>query len=237
MKIVWMTLALAAGLAGAQEAWDPSCSAAVVAPKVEQLVGRYIEARSASVFAGACHYSSEYTTQGRRAVCGVDLDAGHYDGVDLAGLAFVAAIASEGNLADGGARRSVLFLPEETNPERSTALLALCRTELGALLGTIERVEHTAVRVRIAGERYELRAGDAVRADGVLEPDRACCSMPQDVWYRPLLACAEPIVGRSESFAFAVEGLGARFERMDENNAFVGRLQGPSAQTSVTACN
>ena len=225
MKTALLTLALVGGFVGAQHVLAPCCREAAAADAVDEpLQVAYVEARSASVFAGACHYSSEFTTQGRRAVLGLSITAGTLDGAELSGTALVCAVAADGNLAEGGARRSVVYLDRDLQRWQADLLLAFCRRELGDVLGTIDRVERVPVRVAIEGERYALSAGGAVALEGALDPDRACCSMPQNVWYRPLVDCADALVGRSERFAFDVDRLGAPFERHDENSAFVGRL-------------
>lgn len=233
MKIALLTLALVGGLVGVRHHLSPcrwihgACEAAPSGDPCA-VSARFVEARAASVFAGACHYSSEYTTQGRRAVLGVVVDRGTVAGQDLAGVSFACALAAAGNLADGGERRAVLFVDEGLDPARTEAVRELCRTRLAGALGRVERLERVALEVALDGERYAITAGDEIALAGALDPDRACCSMPQNVWYRPLVASDDALVGQSERFTFAVDGLGPRFERRAENNAFVGRWRAPA---------
>lgn len=49
------------------------------------LRGDYVETRTASVFAGACHYNGELTTTGRDALMAWNVVSGSWRGVDLAG--------------------------------------------------------------------------------------------------------------------------------------------------------
>src|SRR5687768_13059871 len=77
------------------------------------LSGRYVEARTASVFAGPCHFNGEYTTQGREAVLALAFDAGTLNGVSLDGLTVVAAVSADANLAERGRRSSVVYVPRE----------------------------------------------------------------------------------------------------------------------------
>jgi len=249
MKIVLVTLALIAGFAGVRRALSPCsrgsgavgegascCDVAPAAPAAETgLAGRFVEARTASVFAGACHYSGEYTTQGRRAVLGLRFESGTEGDVDLIGVAAVVAIAAPENLAAGGARRSVLFLDAELDERRAEAALAVCRREFGDVVGTIDGVLRRPLDVRIEGDDYRVRVGDAIELAGALDPDRACCSMPQNVWYRPLVESSDAIVGRSRRFAFDVDGQGAPFVRSDENNAFVGRFRWAASDRAAPA--
>jgi len=55
--------------------------------------GDYVEARTASVFAGACHYNGELVTTGHEAVAAWSFASGSRDGVDLSGVRAAAAIA------------------------------------------------------------------------------------------------------------------------------------------------
>ena len=175
--------------------------------------GAFVEARTASVFAGACHYGSEYTTAGREAVLAWRFDAGPARGARV-----VALVTSDENLAVlAGSRRSVVYLegPEGACDKALTALL-----ERG-FLGEVVAVQGGA-RITLEGEDYEVLAGSGVRLSGVLLPDRACCSMPSHVWYDPLAADGVGIVGNSLVFQCDVPELDVRFRSAGENDAFVG---------------
>src|ERR687886_1985957 len=90
-----------------------ACGAALKASRAEGdgVRGDYVEARTASVFAGACHYNGELTTAGREAVLAWNVTSGSWNGVDLAGVRAVAVVGSEANLADSAAaRRSELVV-------------------------------------------------------------------------------------------------------------------------------
>src|SRR6185295_2466072 len=78
-----------------------------------EISGRYVEARTASVFAGACHYGGERTTAGREALLAWSIDAGSFGGVDLSGTCVAALVSDETNLDDApSARRSVVYVPQ-----------------------------------------------------------------------------------------------------------------------------
>ncbi|HEX8117567.1 MAG TPA: hypothetical protein VF521_09860, partial [Pyrinomonadaceae bacterium] len=69
-----------------------ACGAALVHSRAEGdgLKGVYVEARTASVFAGACHYNGELTTAGREAVMAWSVKEGSWGGVSLAGVSALA---------------------------------------------------------------------------------------------------------------------------------------------------
>lgn len=175
--------------------------------------GAYVEARTASVFAGACHYGSEYTTAGREAIL-----AWRFDGGAARGAEVVAVISSRQNLAEEALdRRSVLYVD---GPDDACEAAVEVLMEKG-MLGEVVAIEEGA-EVYVRGESYRVRAGDGVELVGELLPDRECCSMPSEVWYEPLCTEQRGIVGNSEVFQCEVPALAVRFERTGENDAFVG---------------
>lgn len=175
--------------------------------------GAYVEARTASVFAGACHYGAEYTTAGREAVL-----AWHFDGGAARGADIVAVVTSTQNLAEGaGDRRSVVYVG---GPEAACDVALQTLTKRG-VLGEVLSIEDGA-DVLVMGERYRVLGGSAVKLSGELLPDRECCSMPSQLWYEPLSGERRGIVGNSAVFQCEVPALGLCFESAGENDAFVG---------------
>ena len=175
--------------------------------------GAFVEARTASVFAGACHYGGEYTTAGREAVMAWRFDTGPARGARV-----VALVTSDVNLAvEDGQRRSAVYL-EGPLGACDEALLRLIEK---GLLGEVVTVERGA-RINLEGDNYEVFAGVDVQLEGALLPDRACCSMPAKVWYDPLASEGPGVVGNSLVFQCDVPELNVRFSSVGENDAFVG---------------
>src|SRR5215208_6915838 len=101
-----------------------TCGAALRSSRAEGdgVRGVYVEARTASVFAGACHYNGELTTAGREALMAWDVASGSWDGVPLAGVRAVAVVSSEVNLTDSSAaRRSELFVDGSATAAQAAA--------------------------------------------------------------------------------------------------------------------
>ena len=193
------------------------------------VTGHYVEARTASVFAGACHYNGEYTTDGREQLLAWQLTGGAEAGVSLAGVELVAVVSADRNLAEPGARRrSVVYLDEQLAPAVREAALAWLEREHGAVLGEVRKVKTGAVSVDCDGERYAVDALGLVRLEGEAMHDRACCSMPSNVWYGPEVALSERLVGHTEVFSVADPDVGPAFERRGENDAFLGSLARPA---------
>ncbi|MBL8862832.1 MAG: DUF1326 domain-containing protein [Planctomycetes bacterium] len=185
--------------------------------------GHYVEARTASVFAGACHYNGEFVTAGRDALCAWRIEAGAFGGVDLAGVAIAAIVAGESNLDERGTRGSVVLVDAALTPERALAAVRWLVATRAALLGDVVEVRATSLALELAGDAYALSA-EGVALRGSALPDRACCAMPQMVWYRPLEPLAGTLVGLDETFAVEVPALGRAWSRPGENAAFLGRF-------------
>ena len=79
--------------------WLISAAAPSSLPNVsDEVCGDYVKVRTASVFAGACHYNGELVTTGRDAVMAWCFTSGSWRGVDLSGLRVMAAVGAEQNL-------------------------------------------------------------------------------------------------------------------------------------------
>lgn len=182
------------------------------------LRGDYVEGRTASVYAGACHYGGEYTIAGREAVLAWSIEAGRIGGVDLAGTDVVVVVSGDQNLAEAEvAKRSVVFLPEAASPAQREALLSWLDPEL---VGEVTNLVLTDVECAREGERFDVRAGEAVALQGALLPNRECCAMPFNVWYEPFVPVEGAVVGCTENFACDADELDVHFTSKDENCVF-----------------
>ncbi len=187
--------------------------------------GLYVEARTAAVYAGACHYGSQYTTQGRTALLGWRIEDGSFGGVSLAGVELAALVDAERNLKETeAARSSVLYVDETIDAPTAAAALAWLRAEHRELLGEIVAIERGTVDVKSQHDAFALRVGERIRLDGAALPDRACCKMPYDVWYEPLVPVGERLVGCPTVFDVREDALKVRFSRPGENDVFFGRF-------------
>ena len=93
----------------------------ITTPASSKIVGDYVEARTASVFAGACHYNGELVTTGRDAVAAWSFNSGTYNGVDLAGVTAMAAVSSQDNLGQNAARKTELVIDSNASDAQASA--------------------------------------------------------------------------------------------------------------------
>lgn len=187
--------------------------------------GLYVEARTASVFAGACHYNSELVTSGAEALLAWSFDAGVNDGALLAGTRVAAIAVADRNFAlEGAVVTSVLYVDGPSAEARAAAVREV-RERHAAGLGEVVRVEDAEVRIELENDRYEVRIGELATLEGALMPDRACCTMPLSRWYTPLSTVEDTVVGNSTRFEH--EGSptqGRKWRRAGHNDAQVGRF-------------
>lgn len=177
------------------------------------LRGTYLEARTAAIFAGACHANGERTLEGREALCAWLFD----DGTRV-----VLLVAAGENLAEPGvAWNSRLFVDGEHS---ARALEYLRAREPRLLPGSLE-AERIEITARVVGDAYELSGGSIFGLSGSALADRACCKMPLSVWYEPLARVEQRVVGDNTSFWIHDERLQRRFSRPGENAAFVARFR------------
>ena len=187
--------------------------------------GVHVEARTASVYAGACHYGGESVTAGREALVGLAFDGGSAAGVPLAGARVAVLLEGDANLEqESQALRATVWVDAPLGAEQRAAALCALRSHLRATDLELLALHEADIRFQVEGERVQLGVPGVAELSGALLPDRACCKMPQQVWYRPLGAVQQPLVVLCDEFS--VHSGTTRFARHDENNGFVGRIDG-----------
>lgn len=187
--------------------------------------GLYAEARTASVFAGACHYNGELMSDGREALLGWRFGSGSVAGVELSGLSLAALVVDDTNLSFAPShRRSVLYLPSSATTRERSALQIWVESAHRDVIGHIVGVRVCDLSVDVAAETFAVVAPGTLELRGNALPDRACCKMPYDVWYTPFEETAGRLVGRDESFDVREPLLDRRWSRPGENAAFFGRF-------------
>ena len=144
--------------------------------------GDYVEVRTASVFAGACHYNGEVTTTGRDALMAWNITAGKWNGVDLAGVRAVAIVTSEGNLSDNGAsRRSEIIIDRNASHSQAVAMLDVLKTRYVGALGKIVAVDIAPISFDHMGGSYTVTAGRLASINVEAMPNDLCCKMPTSI--------------------------------------------------------
>ncbi len=191
-------------------------------PAVAEVTGDYIEARSASVYGGACHYNGEFTTAGREAVLAWKISEGKVGSVDLSGLSVLAIVTGSDNLArPGTVRRSVVLVDEKATAAQRDALVGLLNRKMGKALGTVEAVKAASITYKTEGLQVTVTAGDAATLTAQKYPC-SHCRMPARTWYAPFAPTQDAQVAQGTMTAFADKTLGVSWSQQESDNVFIG---------------
>ena len=200
-----------------------SALAAPTGNSANHITGDYVEARTASVFAGACHYNGELTTTGREAELAWHVREGAWNGTGLNGLSAMAAVVSEANLQDESApRRAVLYIDANATPAQAKALTSALKTRYAASLGTVIAVKRAPITFSQKAETFHVDAKGVTSLSVEAMPNHECCKQPNMVWYKPLVELKDRRVGYTRTSGIADKALGATWEKNNQNTAFYG---------------
>ena len=223
MKARTLSMFALLGCVAASVSGAPAGKSAAPAPApAAKITGDYIEARTASVFAGACHYGGEYLSNGRDAVMAWSFASGSFNGVDISGVRVAAAVTSNANLDDAQvAHKSELTVDSSATPEQANAVAALLEAKCGTQLGQVIAIHRAPISFAHTSDGYSVNAAGLATMSVQYMPDNACCTAPSMVWYEPLTPLQGRKVGYTEKASFSGT-INAPWERFGENSAFYG---------------
>jgi len=147
-----------------------SAAVATVGARPSGVEGTYVEARTAEVFTGGCIMNGEAGTAGREALLAWKVDRGTVDGVNLDGLAVVAAVAADTNLGVheiGGENptntRAALYVDQRATDAQKQALVSMVKSLSGDMVGHVIEVTSTPIEfstgagdIRVAAKTLRL---------------------------------------------------------------------------------
>lgn len=186
------------------------------------LRGDYVEVRTASVFAGACHYNGEVVTTGRDAMMAWNVTSGKWQNVDLSGMRAIAIVTSDANLSEtNAARQSEVIIDSQASRTQSAAMIAALKTKYAGTLGNIVTVHYAPISFAHSGRSYAVAADDAsINVEAM--PNDLCCKMPNLVWYSPLVVLENRKVGYTVKAVYSGKVIATPWSRSGENSAFYG---------------
>ena len=185
------------------------------------LRGDYVEVRTASVFAGACHFNGEVVTTGREAMMAWNVTSGKWQGVDLTGVKVMAIVSSDSNLSDKDAARQSEIVIDSPSRQQSLAMLNAIKEKYAASLGNIVKVRNATISFVREGKTYAVAADDAtINVEAM--PNDLCCKMPNLVWYTPMVGLENRKVGYTTNANYTGNTVSEQWSRSGENSAFYG---------------
>jgi hypothetical protein len=186
------------------------------------LRGDYVEVRTASVFAGACHYNGEVVTTGRDAMMAWNVTSGKWQGVDLSGVRVLAIVSADANLGeDNVARQSEVIIDSNASRAQALAMMNALKEKYAASLGKIVEVRTAPISFERNGRTYAVVTNEAaINVEAM--PNDLCCKMPNLVWYAPLVGLENRKVGYTSKALYSGRVVGEPWSRSGENSAFYG---------------
>ena len=189
-----------------------------------KISGDYVEARTASVFCGACHYNGELVTTGHDAIMAWSFTGGQYNGVDLAGVRVAASVTSPENLGDERApHKAQLIIDSHASAAQTAAAIALLKAKCGKELGEIASIGRAPVSFIHNDRGYTVDAAGFASMNVSYRTDNSCCVQPHLVWYEPLSPIQGRMVGYTEIASYS-GNVGDHWSRQGEDSAFYGSI-------------
>jgi hypothetical protein len=184
--------------------------------------GDYVEVRTASVFAGACHFNGEVTTAGREAMMAWNFTSGKWQDIDLSGVRLMAIVSSDSNLSETNtSRQSEIIVDSGVTRAKALAALNALKEKYPSALGNIVKLRFAPINFVHSGKTYEVTSdGATINVEAM--PNDLCCKMPNLVWYTPLVGLENRKVGYTTKALYNGNGVGEPWSRSDENSAFYG---------------
>lgn len=186
------------------------------------LRGDYVEVRTASVFAGACHYNGEVVTTGRDAMMAWNVTSGKWQGVDLTGVRVMAIVSADANLGEtNAARQSEIIIDSGVSRTQALAMVNALQEKYAASLGKVVEVRSAPISFARNGRTYAVLTNEAaINVEAM--PNDLCCKMPNLVWYSPLVGLENRKVGYTTKALYSGKVVGKPWSRSGENSAFYG---------------
>ena len=194
-----------------------------------QIVGDYLESRSADVYTGQCFANGEAGLTGDQAILAWHIHSGSWDGVKLDGFSVVAAVKANATLGDPYAdpypAKSVLIVDNRADARERGALAAFARHMGGKLLANVVNVINAPIDFQVAQEHHGsalLRAGDFVtlQTRSINENDHLCGN--ESTFYPPLTQVSHAMAAVAMTDSYSGKGLGRTWTLHDKRSAFVG---------------
>ena len=191
--------------------------------------GDYVEVRTASVFAGPCHFNGEVMTTGCDAILAWHFTSGSFNNINLTNLRAVAVITSDSNLSDSTAPRRSELVIDSAAAAQSAALIAALRSHFSQSLGQITSIRQEPILFVHYARQYRVTALNFATLSVQGMPNDECCKQPNLVWYSPLIPLDWRKVGYTQNAAYTAGTLTDNWQRADENDAFYGQFSLPPA--------
>jgi hypothetical protein len=190
------------------------------------LSGTYVEARTSEIFAGACIINGEAATTGREALLAWKIDRGQFNGVQLDGLAVVAAVAGDGNLSvreiggETALTRTAVFPDARASAAQRQALVAMAKALSKGVISDVIEVTPTAIEFVDDGKNIRVATGATrLKVQKEIIHDASCGNKQ---WFTPLATVHHADMGTTIENAYSGATLGTKWSDPDKRSAYFG---------------
>lgn len=209
-----------------------------------EIEGDYIEARTADIYTGPCFSNAEVFITGHQAVMAWNVQQGSWEGVDVSGLAVVAAVRGTTTFSEDvpSKARAVMIVDQDASPAQRTALISMAQHLGGVRLENIVEVTTASMDFQVKSPRTAMahdsdehclhhmpqapeaafRAGDLVEiaTRPLNDGDHHCGN--EVVAYAPLSEGVDVLPAYTVANAFRGDGLDTNWSDPNCRSSFIG---------------
>jgi hypothetical protein len=157
------------------------------------------------------------------------VERGSYQGVQLEGLAVVAAVSADRNLGMremGGAPpeavQAAIVVDARASEAQREALVAMARELAKDIVDDVVSVTAAPIVYRSDAERISIAAPEVeLTVNKELKHDPSCGAMQ---WFRPLTTVTQGTMGLTEAHAFSGTALGTKWSHPNKRSAFFAKF-------------
>lgn len=194
------------------------------------ITGQYIEARTCDVWTGPCFANAEVNLGGKHAVMGWMIEKGSVDNVKIDGLSIVAVIAASDTLGveQTGAGKAVLIVDKKATSEQHEALIRLAKSQGGALLKNVIKVESSNINFERCPCKTDacaiLNAGNAKIETRCLGRHDTICGN-ESAFYPPLVKNVKATAAVAQENTYKGNGLRDNWKEAGRRSAYIGSFE------------
>lgn len=188
--------------------------------------GTYVEARTSEIFAGACIINGEAATTGREAILAWKIDRGQFNGVQLDGLAIVAAVAGDNNLSvreiggETAVTRSAIYPDVRATAAQRQALIAMAKKLSKGVISEVIEVTPSPIEFVDDGKNIRVVTKTArMNVQKEMAHDATCGNKQ---WFTPFAAVHHADMGTTIENAFTGTSLGTKWSDPNKRSSYFG---------------
>jgi hypothetical protein len=195
----------------------------------DSVTGKYVEARTCQVYTGPCFANGEVGSTGKDAIMAWRIEAGKFDGVDLAGQSVAVVVKASETLGfngfeDSKTTKAILFINASANESQSTALRAFALHQTGIKSEQVVDVQCALIEMDFdtAQLTAKLTVGECAKLSTRKARSTDCICSNESGYYPPLVRLKGFVPGVTIDGEVTARKLGTRWSVPDTRTAYLG---------------